>query len=275
MKFQIKTKQESNCKKRKFCIYHHELTMDELDEYILKIIFDSNKLNYLFEPNTSLTINNRKRQLRGFIEGSFKNRENQVKDIDIKNAIESNTNPSYYAFFAEALLARLNIDYLDEKLISGVLTYKTRITEGRTGADVCMFSDTNLVLGEAKFYKKLSGGLKSILEDKTFLSKLESFCNNIVDSDDEIVLKGINGDIRNRTFDEIEKKTVILSGFILHTKSTQGKYDTHYKKIDNISIDQFPNHFQIHLYHLPINSKNELIYKAQKRAIDLITSLNS
>jgi hypothetical protein len=275
MKFKIKTKQESNCKKRKFCIYHHELTMDELDEYILKIMFDSNKLNYLFEPNTSLKVNNRKRQLSGFIEGSFKNRENEVRDIDIKNAIEANTNPSYYAFFAEALLARLNIDYLDEKLISGVLTYSTRITEGRTGADVCMFSDKNLVLGEAKFYGELSGGLKSIIEDNTFLSKLESFCNNIVDSEDEIVLKGINGDVRNKTFDEIEKNTVILSGFILHTKSIQGNYDTHYNKIDNITIKKFPKHFQIHLYHLPINSKNELIFKAQKRAIDLIIGLNN
>jgi hypothetical protein len=249
--------------------------MDELDEYILKIIFDSNKLNYLFEPNTSLNINNRKKQLSGFIEGSFKNRENEVRDIDIKNAIEANTNPSYYAFFAEALLARLNIDYLDEKLISGVLSYGTRITEGRTGADVCMFSDTNLVLGEAKFYGKLSGGLKSIIEDKTFLSKLESFCNNIVDSEDEIVLKGIKGDVRNKTFDEIEKSTVILSGFILHTKSIQGNYDTHYNKIDDITIKKYPKHFQIHLYHLPINSKNELIYKAQKRAIDLIIGLNN
>jgi hypothetical protein len=273
MKFQIKTKQESNCKKRKFCIYHHELTMDELDEYILKIMFDSNKLNYLFEPNTSLKTENRKKQLRGFIEGAFKNRENEVLSKDIKKAIEANTNPSYYAFFAEALLARLNIDYLDEKLISGVLTYKTRITEGRTGADVCMFSDKNLVLGEAKFYGKLSGGLTSIIEDKTFLSKLESFCNNIVDSEDEIVLKGIKGDVRNKTFDEIEKSTVILSGFILHTKSIQGNYDTHYNKIDDITIKKFPKHFQIHLYHLPINSKNELIYKAQKRAIDLIIKL--
>jgi hypothetical protein len=273
MKLQIKTKQESNCKKRKFCIYHHELTMDDLDEYILKIIFDSNKLNYLFEPNTSLNINNRKKQLSGFIEGSFKNRENEVRDIDIKNAIEANTNPSYYAFFAEALLARLNIDYLDEKLISGVLSYRTRITEGRTGADVCMFSDTNLVLGEAKFYGELAGGLKSIIEDKTFLSKLESFCNNIVDSEDAIVLKGINGDVRNKTFDEIEKNTVILTGFILHTKSIKGNYDTHYNKIDDITIKKFPKQFQIHLYHLPINSKNELIYKAQKRAIDLIIKL--
>lgn len=275
MKFEIKTKQESICKKRKFCIYHHELTMDDLDEYILQIMFDENKLNYLFEPNTPLKIENRKKQLRGFIEGVFKNREKEVTNEDIQKVINANTNPSYYAFFAEALLARLNIDYLDKELMSGVLTYKTRITEGRTGADVCMFSNTNLVLGEAKFYGDLAGGVKSIIEDKTFLSKLESFCNNIVDSEDEIVIKGINGDLRKKTFKEIEKSTVILSGFILHTKNVRSNYDTHYVKIDNITIKKFPKHFQIHLYHLPVKSKDDLIFKAQKRAIDLIIGLNN
>lgn len=273
MKFEIITKKESDCKKRKFCIYHHELTMEELNEYILQIMFDAEKLNNLFEPSTTLKSQNRKKQLRGFIEGEFKNREKEVKDEDIRKAIKDNTNPTYFAFFAEALLARLNIDYLDEKLMSGVLTYKTRITEGRTGADVCMFSENNLVIGEAKFYGDLAGGLKSIIEDKTFLSKLGSFCNHVVDADDEIILKGIDGDIRDKTFEEITKGTLILSGFVLHTKSVSENYNTHYNKIDNIKINNLPEHFQIHLYHLPINSKNELIYEVQKRALDLINEL--
>ena len=275
MSFTIVTKKESDCKKRKFCIYHHELSMNDLDEYILKIMFDAEKLNNLFEPSTILNPQNRKKQLRGFIEGKFKNCENKVTDEDIKKVINDNTNPTYFAFFAEALLARLNIDYLDNKLMSGVLTYKTRITEGRTGADVCMFSENNLVLGEAKFYGKLAEGLDSIINDGTFLSKFESFCTHVVDSDDKIILKGIDGDVRDKSFEEIKKIKLILSGFVLHTKSVRGDYNTHYDKIDNIKIKNFPQHFQIHLYHLPINSKNELIYKVQKKALDLIIELQN
>lgn len=273
MKFKIKSQKVSDCKKRKFCIYHHELTMKDLDDYILQIIFDAEKLNNLFQPNSTLNPKNRKKQLRAFIEVGFKNREKEVKDEEIRKKIEGNTNPTYFSFFAEALLARLNIDYLDEDLITGVLTYGSRITEGRTGADVCMFSDKKLIIGEAKFYGDLAGGLKSIIKDGTFLSKLESFCNYLIDSEKEIILKGIDGDVRDKTMEEIKSLSLILSGFVLHTKNVKGNYDTYYSKVDEIKINDFPDHFEIHLYHLPINSKDELIFKVQKKALELIKEL--
>jgi hypothetical protein len=247
--------------------------MEDLDHYILQIMFDNNKLHQLFEPHTAFEANKRLNQLRKFIETEYKNNEENIIDTEIKTKIEANKNPTYYSFFAEALLARLNIDYIDNNLITGVISIKETIKDGKTGSDVCMFSNTNLVIGEAKFYGTIDGGLKAIVEDSSFKSKLESYCNNIIVADCEIIIKGITGDVKEMKMDEIKKQSFIFTGFVLHTKNNSGNYDTHYDKIDTVKINDMPEHFKIHLYHLPIESKSELIFKAQRKALDLIVEL--
>ena len=138
-----------------------------------------------------------------------------------------------------------------------------------------MFSDKNLVIGEAKFYGGLSGGLYAITNDTSFLSKLESYCNIIISSEIEIILKEITGDIREKTMAEIKNIAFIFSGFVLHTKNMSDNYDTYYEKIKEIDIKNMPNHFHIVLYHLPVKSKEELIFKVQRKALDLIIELKS
>jgi hypothetical protein len=275
MKFNIKTKQESNCKKRKFCIYHHELTMGELDEYILQIMFDPDKLSYLFQLNAVYDDNDRINQLRRFVETDFYNRENDVSDNDIQKAILNNNNNSYYSFFAEALMARLNIDYIDRDLITAVISVDDTITTVGTGADACMLSDSFLVIGEAKFYDKIGGGVDSIIKDKSFNSKFDSFINKVIKQKSDIFLRNIDGVVNRKTKAEIGGLPIIFTGFVLHGESTRGDYTKHYDKIENIDIDNFPQQYEIHLYHLPVRSKLELIFKAQKRAIDLIIGLNN
>lgn len=275
MSLTIQTKKESSCKNHRFCIYHHELSMEELNNFILQIMFDENKLHHLFEPNQPFESKKRLNQLRRFIETDYKNKEETITDGDIKDRIKDDANPSYFSFFAEALLARLNIDLIDNKLATGVISVTETIKDGKTGADVCMFSDESLVIGEAKFYGNLNGGLTAIIDDSSFKSKLESYCNNIIASDCEIIIKGITGDIKEKSAEEIKKMSIIFSGFVLHTKSVRDNYDTHYEKISSVAITGMPSQFKICLYHLPVKSKEELIFKVQRTALDLIVKLKS
>ena len=300
MTFTIQTKQESECKKRKFCIYHHELTLEDLDKYILKIMLeDEQKLNQLFEPNANFDPKKRIKQLQRFIATDFKNREGEIKDPEIKDDIngtktaeqeediqedtkeDAKKNVKYYSFFAEALMARLNIDFLDNQLVTAVISTKDTIKDVATGADVCMVSDSHLVLGEAKFYSNstacdsgaLRRGVSAIITDESFASKLENYCNKVIDAD-EIILKGIDGNIKEKPAEEIKKLNFIFTGFVLHNAEKKEKnYNTQYKKIDNIQITNMPEHFEVHLYHLPIKDKWDLVFKAQRKALDLIIEL--
>lgn len=273
MSFTIQKNKESSCGNHLFCIYHHELSMEELDNYIIQIMFDETKLHQLFEPHTAFESKKRLNQLRRFIETDFKNKEEEITDGDIEDRIKDNTNPSYFSFFAEALLARLNIDYVDNELATAVISVTETIKDGKTGADVCMFSDKNLVIGEAKFYGDVGGGLSAIIDDNSFKSKLESYCNNIIAADCEIIIKDITGDIKEKSAEEIKKVPFTFTGFVLHTKKESNNYNTYYEKIDSVAITDMPSHFKIHLYHLPVKSKKELIFKVQRRALDLIIEI--
>lgn len=270
MSLTIINKSKSTCTKYEFSIYEHSLSFDDLDKYILEILYDENKLNYLFQKDILLAGNDRIKQLQRFIETDFCAREIDVDDNEIRTYIGSNNNETYYSFFAEALLARLNIDFIDSKLVTGVISTNENLTKVSTGADVCMFSDDNLVLGEAKFYSTLNKGVHSIIKDGSFSSKLSDYLKNIISSSSEIILKNIVGDISEKTSSEIKKLPLTLSGFVLHTQNKSGKYTTTYDLVNKIAIKDFPSHYKIHLYHLPIESKEELIFKAQRSALDLI-----
>lgn len=273
MSFSIKNKFTSDCTKYNFNIYEHSLTLKELDDYILKILYDKDKLNHLFQLKNTLSRRDRILQLRVFIENDFFNREQEVDDEEIRTYIANKSTETYYSFFAEALLARLNIDYVDSNLISGVIAINDNIKTVSTGADVCMFSQENLILGEAKFYSSLNGGVHSIIKDESIVSKLDHYFTNIFTADSELILKGIDGDIRNMTTSKIKELPLVLSGFVLHTKNKTSKYSRTYNLVNKISITNFPEHYKVHLYHLPIESKEELIFKAQRKALDLIIRL--
>ncbi|UUW08677.1 hypothetical protein NLG42_21550 [Flavobacterium plurextorum] len=276
MDLTIANKSQSICGKYNFSIYSHTLTLEELDSYILDTLFEEKKLNYLFQKDLLYSKKQGIIQLQKFIETSFANREDEVTDEEINDFIDQGNNiKSYYSFFAEALLARLNIDYIDNDLVIGVIAVNENLTKVSTGADVCMFSNSTLVLGEAKFYGELYGGITSIITDSSFKSKLEDYIKNIISSTSEIIIKGITGDICEKTSADIKKMPLVLSGFVLHTKDNKDKYDSAYNLINNVSISDFPEHYKIHLYHLPIDSKKKLIFKAQRKALNLIINLKT
>lgn len=271
MALTIVGKSKSTCAKYEFSIYEHSLSLADLDEYILEIMYNADKLNYLFQKNITLSGKDRIKQLQRFIGSSFRNREDEVTDADVYDDIGANsTNQSYYTFFAEALLARLNIDFIDNDLVTSVLQIGDNIKKTGQGADVSMFSKNNLVLGEAKFYGDLYNGSYSIVKDSSFISKLDDYLSRI-NAADSIILKDINGDITVLTEEELQKIPLILTGFVLHTYNENvSNYTRAYNLVNSITIEGFPSHYKIHLYHLPIESKKELIFKAQRTALDLI-----
>lgn len=271
MSLTITSKSKSKCSKYEFSIYDHTLTLSDLDSYIFNVLYDETKLNYLFQVHELLKREDRIKQLQRFIGNPFRNREEEVLDAEIlKNIKDNEAKQSYYTFFAEALLARLNIDFIDNKLITGVLKIGDNISVTGHGADCCMYSDDILVLGEAKFYSNLYGGIYKIVNDKSFISKLEDYISHI-NGTNNVIIKGINGDITTKTEAEIKKMPLILTGFVLHSQETPTSiYEKSYKLVDKIDIKDFPAHYKIHIYHLPIESKNDLIFKAQRIALDLI-----
>ena len=272
----ITNKKKSTCLQYEFNIYEHTLSLDDLDNYVLKILYDEAKLNYLFQVNEPLKKEDRIKQLQRFIGNPFRNREEEVLDEEIlKNITDNQSKQTYYTFFAEALLARLNIDLIDNKLVTGVLKIGENINVTGHGADACMYSEDNLVLGEAKFYGDLYGGTYKIVKDNSFNSKLEDYIARI-NGANEIILKGIDGSITTKTQEQIKNLPLILSGFVLHTQEIPiTNYSKSYKLVEKFRIPDFPPHYKIHLYHLPIESKNNLIFKAQRKALELIIQLKA
>lgn len=270
----ITNKKKSACLQYQFNIYEHTLSLADLDTYVLEILYDEAKLNYLFQVNEPLKKEDRIKQLQRFVGNPFRNREEDVLDEEIlKNIADNQSKQTYYTFFAEALLARLNIDLIDNELVTGVLKIGENINVTGHGADACMYSEDNLVLGEAKFYGDLYGGTYKIVKDNSFNSKLEDYIARI-NGANEIVLKGINGNITTKTQDQIKNLPLTLSGFVLHTQEMPiTNYLKSYNLVEKFRIKDFPSHYKIHLYHLPVESKNDLIFKAQRKALELIIQL--
>ncbi len=255
--------------RNKFNIYNYKLTLSQLNEYIVNSILNDRTLRYIFTGNIESKEYNYLEMLRKFIPEEYLYREKQVLNNwdEEKNIIKIlSKNVGFYSFLAEALMSYLNYLYLDNELITGVLSVKNTLTDQRTGVDVCMISDKTLILGEAKFYKSFQSGKKQIIKDfssKSLISKLKNFYRNY-----NFHIKKIDGITKNYTYDKFLNLNFILSGFILH--NTQSKYK--YNDIDNISIKSSICNYDVIFYHLPIYSKTELIELTIKKALELIVN---
>lgn len=256
--------------KYSFNIYNHKLSMDELDETISNILFDNKVLSYLFTGFFEET-GDKKKMLRRFIPVEFYLCEKEIlKNFEIEKGKiieEMKKNNAYYSFFAEALMAYLNLIYLDNKLTFGVIAIDDTITDQHTGVDSCMYSDQSIILGEAKFYKSFNAGKNKIINDfndNSLMSKIKSLYTKTIQLN--IIIKNINETEEILTFEQFKKKNIILTGFILHNQNK--KYE--YGSITNINNIEELNDYSIIFYHLPIQSKSELIIKIIKRALELI-----
>lgn len=258
--------------KNKFNMFVHDLSLEDLNVAITEMMLSYNTLNYIFtgtfDGNADYVD-----MLQRFIPVDFINKEVECLkkwddcQLQIKCMIEKNN--SFYSFFAEALMAYLNYKYLDTGLLSAVLSINDTLTDQRTGADSCMISEKYIVLGEAKFYKDFTSAKRQIISDfenKSLINKMNNLYRTC--SHSEIYIKEINEKTKKLTFDEFLQKNIVLSGFLLHNK----KNSYIYSDIDNIELLKKLKDKTIVFYHLPIESKEKLIYIIIKRAMELIVN---
>ena len=255
-----------------FFIYTHNFTIKELNNVIIEMLFSYNALNYIFNGAEEKS-GNYKKMLRRFIPAKFINSEKiwlsiwEKAEDEIKEMM--NENYSFYSFYAEALMAYLNYIYLDNTLLCAVLNVNDTLTDQRTGGDSCMISDKYIVLGEAKFYQDFNNAkymIKKDFESSSLYNKLDNLYRSYINSDFDIIIKTVDDKKINCTYEEFLKKNIILSGFILHDKKDSYKYDD----IDEIKTLRKLKNSKIVFYHLPIESKNELILLIIKKALELI-----
>lgn len=256
-----------------FSIYNHNLTMEKLEDAISEMLFDENVLSYLFTgiSKSDKNKNNRILMLRRFIPDEFFYKEREVLDNwneEYKIIFEAMIkNKGYYSFFAEGLMAYLNLKYLDNKLTFGVISLDETLIDQHTGVDSCMYSNNYIILGEAKFYQDFGSAKGQIIKDfnnNSIINKMRSLYRKTTQS--EIFIKDIREIEINIGFDEFVKRKKILSGFILHNQSQTYNYTN----ITEINQVEFINNYDIVFYHLPIKNKKELVVKIIKKALELI-----
>lgn len=257
----------------KFNIYHHEFNDLELNNIISQMLFEKSTLNYIFTANEDNIDSNYIDMARRFIPEEFFYREKEILENWEQNKViiekMMRKNYSFYSFYAEALMAYLNYRILNIPLICGVISVDETLSDQKTGADACMFSDGIVILGEAKFYRDFNAGRNKIIEDFSSKSLINKINNLYRKSHKTLVhFKTINGESKSIFLEEFLKYNIVLSGFVLHNKKRQYSY----KEIDNVNPSAVISNYSIVFYHLPIESKEDLIYLVIKHALELIVS---
>ena len=198
----------------------------------------------------------------------------------VQAAIDNNK--TFYSFLAEGILGLVFRDMYNYNLARGVIDIQETLTDSHTGVDACMYNlkQNIIVLGEAKFYETLEGGLKKIISDfveKGIKNKLESLQTGAENCEEtnQIIIKNLTLDNYDElTVDQFMNQRIIFAGFVLHSEEDIIKYGeiSFYDKFfissqqlkDNIchslnnSVD---GDYEIILIHLPIKDKKSLIIK--------------
>ena len=272
-----------------------DIAPEKLEEYCSEILLHKDNLQFIFDKDISCD-EDFVAMLELFLPVDV--------DEDIKAYIEGemNKNVNFYSFFAEALLTVAFRDIYDYKLVSAAVDINDTLVDSHTGADACLYDDGNnvLILGEAKFYKEFSDGLNKIIEDftskKGFLNKLSSFykhCKNNPQSKSIIIKQLGETALMVINLDEFLSLDIVYAGFVLHQhKGKLNKYfdenfydefDISAEKISKNIADavgkEIKTNHKIVLFHLPINSKKDLIDKiianAEKIRTDIINGNNN
>lgn len=261
--------------KNKFNIYNHNFEYDQLNNEIIDMLLNEEALKYLFTANNENASIDYIEMLRKFIPEDFFYLEKESLDHwdNSKQIIKRlmDRNNGFYSFYAEALMAYLNYKFLGYSLTSGVINIDETLSDQKTGADACMFCDGLVILGEAKFYKNFEAAKDKIISDFSSKSLINKIRNLYRKSHNKVVvyLKEIYGKSVNKlTLEQFINYKILLSGFILHDK--KNKYS--YKEIDEIKVVDELSNCDVVFYHLPINSKEELIYMIIKRVLEVIVN---
>jgi|GEM_PF-1506418 hypothetical protein len=258
------------------CIENVIFEPNEIEKVLPEIILQDDNLKHMFAIE-EITPSRRKNIYKRFIP-KVKTTSDMYKYVQA--AIDNNK--TFYSFLAEGILGLVFRDMYNYNLARGVIDIQETLTDSHTGVDACMYNlkQNIIVLGEAKFYETLEGGLKKIISDfveKGIKNKLESLQTGAENCEEtnQIIIKNLTLDNYDElTVDQFMNQRIIFAGFVLHSEEDIIKYGeiSFYDKFfissqqlkDNIchslnnSVD---GDYEIILIHLPIKDKKSLIIK--------------
>lgn len=261
----------------------------EIEKVLPDIVFEDDNLKHMFAED-DLSRNKRKNIYRRFIPKS------EIVN-DINSFVEQNitTNKSFYSFLAEGILGLVFRDLYDFSLAKGVIDIGETLSDSHTGVDACLYNlEHNLiVLGEAKFYENLAGGMNKIIDDfvsKNIKNKLESLQTNAENCEEtcQIIIKNLQlEDYDELTVDQFMNQRIVFAGFVLHSEQDISQYDKQdfynkyfistqqleYNISDSLKHNDIEGEYEIILVHLPIKDKKSLIVKMIETSKDKIRSM--
>lgn len=256
-------------------VKHVEITKTALDEAITKIVLDDDNLIYLFSLNPLFPLTGDKKALllNRFLP--------EQRPTDVLTYVTSTlvSNHNFYSFLAEAVLAILMKDVFKYKLSACVLRNTDTIIDSHTGVDSCFYDSKNkkLIMGEAKFYKAINNGVRTIEADLTINDGIENKLNSFLRTassnrkSKKIILH--EAGVRNYrflSFEDFLELDLIFAGFVMHENDNTmtGKELSQLCGFSSIDIEnniaaRYPNltdlKYSLYMFHLPIESKEKLI----------------
>lgn len=261
----------------------------EIENKLPDIIFEDDNLKHMF-AESDLSRNKRKNIYRRFVPKS-----EIVTDIDSFVELNITTNKSFYSFLAEGILGLVFRDLYNYSLAKGVIDIGETLSDSHTGVDACLYNLEHnvIVLGEAKFYESLSGGMNKIINDfvgKSIKNKLESLQTNVENCEEacQIVIKNLQlEDYDELTVEQFMNQRIVFAGFVLHSETDVSQYNKpdFYNKYfvstqqlekninDSLKHDDIEGKYEIILVHLPIKDKKSLIVKIIESAKDKIRNM--
>lgn len=261
----------------------------EIERVLPEIVFEDKNLKHMFAED-NLSRNKRRNIYRRFIPKS-------EMSPDISSFVKENIskNKSFYSFLAEGILGLVFRDLYDFNLAKGVIDIGETLSDSHTGVDACLYNlnENVIVLGEAKFYESLSGGINQIIEDlvkKSIKNKLESLQTAVENCDEanQIVIKNLKlEEYEELTVDQFMNQRIVFAGFVLHSEKDISQYNKSdfYEKYsvstyqlekninDSLKHDDIEGDYEIILVHLPIKDKKSLIVKIIETSKDKLRSM--
>lgn len=253
-----------------------------IENYLPNIVFDDDNLKYMFQQdNLDNTLK------RGVLTRFIPNIGKDNLEDYIKKSMTGNVN--FYSFLAEGMMALIFRDIKHYELAAGAIDVRDTLNDTHSGVDACMFDKDNnvIILGEAKFYKDMRGGVRKIISDFTdnnITNKIDSLkrISDINTNTRFITIKNIGtNEPTTLTLEEFLKQKIIFGGFVLHNslrnpqnylngnyydnfELSLGALEENIKKC--LDVDVTDCQYEIFIFHLPIDNKLTLIEKMIDRA---------
>lgn len=275
-----------------------EIGTEELEKALTEIVLNEDVLFYLLQEKDKTKDNYKRILLSFFSSHEFKS------DEEIYDFINANMSKrkAFYSFLGEMLQAILLRDVCKYNLITNVISYDFNPGLTHQGPDSCLYSesDKKVVLGEAKFIESFDECINHIINDFTkstsLLGKLQSLliAAQVNPDANKILMSRLDDEkIKFVSLEEFLKNDLVFCGFAVHDVLVHKEryyltefYDRFNMETNDIkrNVEKIYNSeyvkplsevgtFKIIIFHLPIKSKRELIFKVIKEAQKIYLSI--